>query len=75
MVRTGVNTERGKHIKEADYYTPEGEFRIDKAGSPVLLNCFMYKLSYYRFGSVVTEGGMSLSPRRSTSLSLSHSIH
>lgn len=57
MVRIGGNTERGRHIKEPDYYTKEGEFRVDKAGSPTLLNCFMYKMSYYRFGSVYTEHG------------------
>jgi len=57
MVRIGGSTERGQHIKEADYYTPQGEFRIDKEGSPILLNCLMYKMCYYRFGSVYTEQG------------------
>jgi len=57
MVRIGGSTERGRHIKEADYYTPQGEFRIDKEGSPILLNCLMYKMCYYRFGSVYTEQG------------------
>ncbi|XP_067936342.1 dolichyl-diphosphooligosaccharide--protein glycosyltransferase subunit STT3A-like [Watersipora subatra] len=55
MVRIGGSTPEGAHIKEADYYTPQGEFRIDKDGSPTLLNCLMYKLCYYRFGSVYTE--------------------
>ena len=59
MVRIGGSTERGTHIKEADYYTPQGEFRVDKEGSPVLLNCLMYKMCYYRFGSVYTEGSKS----------------
>lgn len=57
MVRIGGSTDRGKHIKETDYYTPSGEFRVDKEGSPVLLNCLMYKMCYYRFGSVYTESG------------------
>ncbi|XP_016374891.1 dolichyl-diphosphooligosaccharide--protein glycosyltransferase subunit STT3B-like [Sinocyclocheilus rhinocerous] len=35
-----------------DYFTPQGEFRVDKAGSPTLLNCLMYKMSYYRFGEM-----------------------
>lgn len=30
---------------------------MDKEGSSTLLNCLMYKLSYYRFGLVYTEGG------------------
>ena len=57
MVRIGGSTDRGKHIKESDYYTSSGEFRVDKEGSPVLLNCLMYKMCYYRFGSVYTESG------------------
>lgn len=57
MVRIGGSTEKGQHIKEADYFTPQGEFRVDREGSPVLLNCLMYKLCYYRFGEVYTEQG------------------
>ncbi|PFX24227.1 Dolichyl-diphosphooligosaccharide--protein glycosyltransferase subunit STT3B [Stylophora pistillata] len=37
---------------ESDYFTPQGEFRVDSAGSPVLLNCLMYKMCYYRFGEM-----------------------
>ncbi len=57
MVRIGGSTEKGQHIKEHDYYTPTGEFRIDRGGSQILLNCLMYKMCYYRFGSVYTEQG------------------
>merc|ERR1711902_202738 len=32
--------------------TERGEFRVDSEGSPTLLNCLMYKLSYYRFGEL-----------------------
>jgi dolichyl-diphosphooligosaccharide--protein glycosyltransferase len=53
MVRIGGSTD--KNIKEADYYTPQGEFKIDKDGSPLMLNCLMYKMCYYRFGEVYTE--------------------
>ena len=60
MVRIGGSTDRGAHIKENDYYTPTGEFRVDKEGSPILLNCLMYKMCYYRFGSVYTEQGTAL---------------
>jgi len=56
MVRIGGSTELGAHIKETDYYTQQGEFRVDKEGSPTLLNCLMYKLSYYKFGQVYTDG-------------------
>ena len=57
MVRIGGSTDRGAHIKESDYYTSNGEFRVDREGSPTLLNCLMYKLCYYRFGSMYTEQG------------------
>ena len=57
MVRIGGSTHEGRHIKETDYYTPQGEFRIDRDGSPTLLNCLMYKMCYYRFGKVYTEAG------------------
>uniref|UniRef100_A0A182IY80 Dolichyl-diphosphooligosaccharide--protein glycosyltransferase subunit STT3A n=2 Tax=Anopheles atroparvus TaxID=41427 RepID=A0A182IY80_ANOAO len=57
MVRIGGSTDRGAHIKEMDYYAQSGDFRIDKEGSPTLLNCLMYKMCYYRFGQVYTEGG------------------
>jgi len=39
-------------FQESDYFTEQGEFRIDSEGSPILLNCLMYKLSYYRFGDL-----------------------
>ncbi|RLU26129.1 hypothetical protein DMN91_002295 [Ooceraea biroi] len=57
MVRIGGSTEKGKSITEWDYYNAAGEFRVDKEGSPILLNCLMYKMCYYRFGQVYTEGG------------------
>ncbi|KAK9888435.1 hypothetical protein WA026_000683 [Henosepilachna vigintioctopunctata] len=57
MVRIGGSTERGAHIKEWDFYSSNGEFKINKEGSPTLLNCLMYKMCYYRFGQLYTEGG------------------
>ena len=39
-------------LQESDYFTPQGEFRVDAAGSPILLNCLMYKMCYYRFGEM-----------------------
>ena len=47
-----VRIAEGEHpqdIKESDYFTERGEFRVDSEGSPTLLNCLMYKLSYYRY--------------------------
>ncbi|VEN51831.1 unnamed protein product [Callosobruchus maculatus] len=51
MVRIAEG-EHPKDIKESDYFTEQGEFRVDAEGSPTLLNCLMYKLSYYRFGEL-----------------------
>merc|ERR1719450_735505 len=50
-----VRIAEGEHpqdIKESDYFTERGEFRVDSEGSPTLLNCLMYKLSYFRFGEL-----------------------
>ncbi len=55
MVRIGGSTDTGAHIKESDYFTPQGEFRVDKSGSPILLNCLMYKLCYCRFDELETD--------------------
>ncbi|KAG7202653.1 hypothetical protein KM043_009828 [Ampulex compressa] len=50
-----VRIAEGEHpqdIRESDYFTEKGEFRVDSEGSPTLLNSLMYKLSYYRFGEL-----------------------
>ncbi|CAO3685518.1 unnamed protein product [Umbelopsis vinacea] len=36
-------------IKEADYFTPTGDYRVDDQASPAMKNSLMYKMSYYRF--------------------------
>jgi dolichyl-diphosphooligosaccharide---protein glycosyltransferase len=51
MVRIAEG-EHPKDIKESNYFTEQGEFRVDSGGSKTLLNCLMYKLSYYRFGEI-----------------------
>ncbi|KAG6800951.1 STT3, subunit of the oligosaccharyltransferase complex, B [Apis mellifera caucasica] len=51
MVRIAEG-EYPQYIRESDYFTEKGEFRVDSEGSPTLLNSLMYKLSYYRFGEV-----------------------
>lgn len=51
MVRIAEG-EHPKEIRESDYFTEQGEFRVDAEGSPTLLNSLMYKLSYYRFGEM-----------------------
>ncbi|KAI5950026.1 STT3 [Candida theae] len=39
-------------IKERDYFTERGEYRVDKAASKTMKNSLMYKLSYYRFAEL-----------------------
>uniref|UniRef100_A0A2R5L6K1 dolichyl-diphosphooligosaccharide--protein glycotransferase n=1 Tax=Ornithodoros turicata TaxID=34597 RepID=A0A2R5L6K1_9ACAR len=51
MVRIAEG-EHPKDIRESDYFNDKGEFRVDEYGSNILLNCLMYKMSYYRFGEL-----------------------
>ena len=54
MVRIGEG-EHPNEIRESDFFTDRGEFRVDAGGSKTLLNCLMYKLSYYRFGELLID--------------------
>lgn len=42
------------HIKESNYFG-NGKYRIDNQAPKTMLNCLMYKLSYYRFDEVKTS--------------------
>ncbi|CAH8468167.1 unnamed protein product [Schistosoma turkestanicum] len=55
MVRIAGSTEKGRHVNENDYYTPQGEMRVDEGASSTLQNCLLYKLSYYRFWEMKTS--------------------
>ncbi|VDN53907.1 unnamed protein product [Dracunculus medinensis] len=57
MVRIGGSTPEGQHIKETDYFTKLGEYKVDKEASETMINSFMYKLCYYRFGGLYTQQG------------------
>lgn len=39
-------------IQEPNYFTPQGEYRVDSNASPTMTNSLMYKMSYYRFAEV-----------------------
>ena len=54
-----MTTNEAPPLQESNYFTPQGEFRVDSAGSQTLLNCLMYKLAYYRFGEVQMYNGPS----------------
>ena len=49
MIRIGGSTPEGAHISETDYYSPSGEYRVDKDASSAMLNSLMYKMCYYRY--------------------------
>jgi len=51
MVRIAEG-EHPKDIQESNYFSERGEFRVDSEASQTMLNCLMYKLSYYRFGDM-----------------------
>ena len=48
-------------IREPDYFTPQGEYRIDDQASAAMKNSLMYKMSYYRYNELF--GGQSGSDR------------
>ncbi|KAK3268374.1 Dolichyl-diphosphooligosaccharide--protein glycosyltransferase subunit stt3b, variant 2 [Cymbomonas tetramitiformis] len=54
MVRIGAGV--FPDIREADYLN-QGEYRIDKEAPASFLNSLAYKLSFYRFGQIMTEHG------------------
>jgi dolichyl-diphosphooligosaccharide--protein glycosyltransferase len=43
-------------IQEPNYFTPQGEYRIDDHASPAMKNSLMYKMSYYRFAELYGGG-------------------
>jgi hypothetical protein len=45
MVRIGGGVY--PEIRERDYLTERGEYRVDAGGAPAMLKSLMYKLSYY----------------------------
>ncbi|KAL4572258.1 hypothetical protein LXL04_019028 [Taraxacum kok-saghyz] len=67
MVRIGGGV--FPHIKEPDYLR-DGQYRIDSQATPTMLNCLMYKLSYYRF--VETDGGRGYDRVRRTEIGKKH---
>jgi dolichyl-diphosphooligosaccharide--protein glycosyltransferase len=35
-------------VKESDYFTPRGEYKVDDSASPTMRESLMYKMSYFR---------------------------
>lgn len=53
MVRIGGSVD--PTVKEPDYYSKGGHYTTGSDASETMLNSLMYKLSYYRFGEVMTD--------------------
>nr|CDS21405.1 oligosaccharyl transferase [Echinococcus granulosus] len=51
MVRIAQG-EHPKDIHEQDYYTAQGEYRVDHQVPKTMVNSLMYKMSYYRFAEI-----------------------
>ncbi|VDK60174.1 unnamed protein product, partial [Gongylonema pulchrum] len=51
MVRIAEG-EHPKDIREANYFTEGGDYSVGAQASETMLNCMMYKISYYRFGEI-----------------------
>merc|ERR1712080_156933 len=55
-----VRIAEGEHpadIKESNYFTESGEYRVDSAAPKIFTNSIMYKCSYYRFADMMQGGG------------------
>ncbi|KAM7534519.1 hypothetical protein Aperf_G00000115609 [Anoplocephala perfoliata] len=57
MVRIAQG-EHPKDIHEQDYYTAQGDYRVDHQAPPALVNSLMYKMSYYRFAEMTMDPRM-----------------
>ncbi|OJD18617.1 hypothetical protein AJ78_01388 [Emergomyces pasteurianus Ep9510] len=43
-------------VKERDFFTARGEYRVDDEATPTMRNSLMYKMSYYNFNSLFPGG-------------------
>ena len=54
MVRIGSGV-YPSHIQEEDYLTDTGDYKVDDTASNKMLNCLMYRLSYYRYDELTNS--------------------
>ncbi|KAK0438691.1 oligosaccharyl transferase STT3 subunit [Desarmillaria tabescens] len=47
-------------IQEPNYFTPQGEYRIDERASNAMKNSLMYKMSYHRFAELFGGSGQAV---------------
>lgn len=53
-------------IQERDFFTPQGEYRVDSAATETMKNSIMYKMSFHRFPELQNTGNMFDNVRRQT---------
>lgn len=45
-----------KEVKERDFFTPSGEYRVDDQATETMKNSLLYKMSYYKFADMFPPG-------------------
>ncbi|RMZ87094.1 hypothetical protein DV736_g5685, partial [Chaetothyriales sp. CBS 134916] len=45
-----------EEVRERDYFTSRGEYRVDDEATPTMKNSLMYKMSYHNFASLFPSG-------------------
>lgn len=45
-----------EEVKEVNYFTPRGEYRVDDEATTTMKNSLMYKMSYYRYNDLFPAG-------------------
>ncbi|KAI4661810.1 uncharacterized protein J4E78_004600 [Alternaria triticimaculans] len=43
-------------VKERNFFTPRGEYRVDEEATPTMKNSLMYKMSYYNYNALFPAG-------------------
>ncbi|KAI4600207.1 oligosaccharyl transferase stt3 subunit [Pestalotiopsis sp. 9143b] len=43
-------------VKERDFFTPRGEYRVDEGATDTMKNSLMYKMSYYNYNTLFPPG-------------------
>lgn len=43
-------------VRERDFFTPRGEYKIDGDATETMKNCLMYKMSYHKFANMFPPG-------------------
>lgn len=55
MIRIGQGV-YPKHVREENFFSASGEYKVDKDASKTMKDSLMYKMSYYRFKDLHTQG-------------------